>query len=903
MAQEPKDAVEVGAARVTICTFVPVKQVSRVQILTPADVCSMLELIQDITQLDNAELVSERLAKYPTQEQLDQKLRDEETLAERQRIAKEIGEGKRVPYRLDKVGLEESEQMQIWQNCLATVFEFFSNPLDEQFVGNEAADDVLSCMGKCFQALDCDADGLISLEDATKALTAAGCNATLAGFLADVLLFSVPIRVNEDGMTWDEFKRTLPPASVHDEELESLGECWFRLLQECRTPQEKAMRAVHIMQRQIGTVWLETNGQIRKEALEEHQDQEWFSQCVGIGAIFTFDDHGRILVCKVARPGPADGKLYGGDIIVAVNNIPLGSLGPGEAISKLINAGGVAGDVELKIERGAGVEVEIIARTCPKLPPPLPKFVLERDPLKGADGSIGMSSVLKIFRLFGIVPTALMESEVMLLCDVVDPTYVPQRDGEMIFSFENFKTLLTVMTESDKFYQNIKRMMTSVAARRCYAQLTQHETQLGALYIAMKLPRRNVPGGLSWIKVRYGHYVVHQRHSHQHLAFHTGAFNDMLSNIEMKIMSQFRNAKELLLADGLTQYFQACKQEQVMPQKQIYLQLLHMSPILKYEGPVLKVPDSLAMVAALHGNHHVQSLIITNAALAHAPIKALADIFEEKGALTLHLSKLDLSRNPLGSHKALRVPRTSAGAIGDIVRIVGCSRVLTELRLCGVGLGDGDARALCSCLVATSARAMTKIDFSDNQLTDRSAKPLSTVILKYERLLYLNLTGNWFTIRASEKLLKTVQQRERKEREEKERKRQIAAESLLPEPTPAPFIFIRKTGSAYGNAAISRSESASRLSRTESASSKENKEGERAPEPTESDIPADATARARFLLSTQSNRRTGLSRTIAAVTASVGTNEVSRVSTQNSNFNRMPSDESAFSRIASGLVF
>jgi hypothetical protein len=323
-----------------------------------------------------------------------------------------------------------------------------------------------------------------------------------------------------------------------------------------------------------------------------------------------------------------------------------------------------------------------------------------------------------------------------------------------------------------------------------------------------------------------------------------------------------------------------------------------MSPILKYEGPVLKVGESLAIVAALNGNHHVQSLILNNAALTDAPIKALADIFEEKGALTLHLSKLDLSRNPLGSHKALRVPRTSAGAIGDMVRIVGCSRVLTELRLCGVGLGDGDARALCSSLVATSARAMTKIDFSDNQLTDRSAKPLATVILKYERLLYLNLTGNWFTIRASEKLLKTVQQRERKEREEKERKRQIAAESLLPEPTAASFI--RKTGSAYGNATISRTGSASRLSRTESASSKGNKEGERAPEATDSDTPADATARARFLLSTQSNRRTGLSRTIAAVTASVGNNEISRLGTQNSNFNRMPSDQSVFSRIASG---
>jgi len=60
--------------------------------------------------------------------------------------------------------------------------------------------------------------------------------------------------------------------------------------------------------------------------------------------------------------------------------------------------------------------------------------------------------------------------------------------------------------------------------------------------------------------------------------------------------------------DGLSQYFDACKLCHVAPDVHITVQLLSMSPILKFDGHPLKENEAVAMMGGLRGNHHVQGM-------------------------------------------------------------------------------------------------------------------------------------------------------------------------------------------------------------------------------------------------------------------------------------------------------
>jgi len=86
--------------------------------------------------------------------------------------------------------------------------------------------------------------------------------------------------------------------------------------------------------------------------------------------------------------------------------------------------------------------------------------------------------------------------------------------------------------------------------------------------------------------------------------------------------------------------------------------------------------------------------------------------------------------------------------------------LLSELRISGVGLGDRDARAICDALVASRGTAISKLDFSNNFLGDRSSRGFRGVIRRCERLTYLNLTWNRFSTDGGAKILKAVVQRE-----------------------------------------------------------------------------------------------------------------------------------------------
>ena len=110
------------------------------------------------------------------------------------------------------------------------------------------------------------------------------------------------------------------------------------------------------------------------------------------------------------------------------------------------------------------------------------------------------------------------------------------------------------------------------------------------------------------------------------------------------------------------------------------------------------------------------------------------------------------------------------------MKIIGLSRVLSEIRLSGVGLGDRDGRALCKALVSTSGRAVSKLDLSNNFLGDSSSKSFAKLVLKYERLMYINLTWNRFSKSGTDVLQKAVARRHTEEEEEKQRQQRFMLE-------------------------------------------------------------------------------------------------------------------------------
>ena len=495
----------------------------------------LTELISEVTRLDDEAFVSTKLAQYPTQDELDQELRNEIEMARQKKIADEIARGKLQPYPLED-GYVESEQMKIWQSRLAEIFEFFVNPMAPQFISSEGLDDKSFLLGRCFRTLDCDQDGIISRADAQTALIRSGSTPEEAKYLTDVLMWTVPVRADDDGITWEEFSQ-IPPPYANGEEAESVGACWRLLLDDCKTPSQKVERAVQIQQRDIGRIWIEPNGAMR----DPDEMIDWNdSSDRGFGAIFTFDEDGRITVYHVARPGPADGKLWVGDIIVAINGESVERKGPGQVISRMIAAGADDAEVELKLQRDGNVEQEVVSARPPALPPRIPVIVKGKALLEMTGAEIGFSSLLKFLRMSAVLPKILQESELSLICQEVKLAHVPTSDGEMFFSFDEFKAVLIAVMGKDKFFSAAKEALTSQVGRRCFGRLHAREQRLGSLYIVMQLPRRMVPGGLGWIKIRYYRHVAIEMIHQQENFGHSSSFSDMHSNMEVRIMSQFQ---------------------------------------------------------------------------------------------------------------------------------------------------------------------------------------------------------------------------------------------------------------------------------------------------------------------------------------------------------------------------
>jgi len=92
----------------------------------------------------------------------------------------------------------------------------------------------------------------------------------------------------------------------------------------------------------------------------------------------------------------------------------------------------------------------------------------------------------------------------------------------------------------DKFFKSATEAITSQVGKRCFGRLHVSEQRLGALFIVMQLPRRIVPGGLGWVKIRYYRYVALAMAHQQESSGQTTSFSDMRSNIEVRIMSLFK---------------------------------------------------------------------------------------------------------------------------------------------------------------------------------------------------------------------------------------------------------------------------------------------------------------------------------------------------------------------------
>jgi hypothetical protein len=153
--------------------------------------------------------------------------------------------------------------------------------------------------------------------------------------------------------------------------------------------------------------------------------EEQHEACYGLGVLLSVDSQGMIAVAKVQRPGPADGKLWGGDVVYEVNGESLIGLQPGLAMCKVLGldeAGQEDGHVQLGVMRTDERICETVYR---RLPPPRGRFSAESVTKKRkARGRITVTDVCKMLRMLLVVPRIVGDDELAILIDSVSFLYM-----------------------------------------------------------------------------------------------------------------------------------------------------------------------------------------------------------------------------------------------------------------------------------------------------------------------------------------------------------------------------------------------------------------------------------------------------------------------------------------------
>ncbi|KAJ1495597.1 hypothetical protein T484DRAFT_1762040 [Baffinella frigidus] len=204
-----------------------------------------------------------------------------------------------------------SAQMQNWWGALGEVFVFMAEPGSAEF--KKGGTEIAPELAVLFEKIDEDQDSLISFKDATSFFGGAQ--------LAEVFMHCFAKQPGMDGIAWPDFIY-----QDYEGGAWGAGTMWMELLEATHLlPEKKLDSALRILQRHSIRPFIEAGG---LDTAKPNDDGDTLlgvdrseidhEQIPGLGVLLGADSTGKPVVLKVARPGPADGLLWKGDVIHSI---------------------------------------------------------------------------------------------------------------------------------------------------------------------------------------------------------------------------------------------------------------------------------------------------------------------------------------------------------------------------------------------------------------------------------------------------------------------------------------------------------------------------------------------------------------------------------------------------------
>ena len=652
-------------------------------------------------------------AKYPTEEDLAAQREAARLVVERRRAVDETAHGARVPYPLGDTN-ESSLLISNWRVSLLDAYNLFAQSPPPPSAASSApplAPEAARDLRQGFELLDADGDGFIGWDEAVAYFDSVA--------LAELFVITCagPASGNgvEQGVTWGEFTGGEP-----DGDEDAPGAVWLRLLAANEGAAARLREAALLLQ--LGPERYTTR-RARFDDIGAGSPDLIGQLPSGLGFLCDIGRGMELVVYEVACPGPADGRLFYGDVLLAVDGEPLEGLTPATALARLATPRRT-GQCEVEVRRdGTICKVE--------LQPPLLSVSTASPPgrvctPRRPDGLLPLSGLFRLATAFGLTPTVLSPGELMLRCDDLRPGHSLARDGPMEFGWDEVVgPLLGGIAEHDTCHE---RMATALAAsaQAVVARLVPGERRLGTLFMYLGVPRYDGPDGANWARRRHlrGLVALQRR----------GSGNRNASGITGVHDVRAWSAPDSLLGnDGLGEYLEACRALGVVPLRAFCEQTLALAPVLRLRGSAVPTRQAIALAAGLEANRHAQELHLDSTGLTPAGAVAIC----MAAARCRRLRVLNLSHNFLGGHLD-EDGSSCADVAAALARMVVEAGGLQELLLSGVGFRAAECRRLCDALV--SGGSLQRLDISSNFVGESGARDIARLIRANENIIYVNLS-------------------------------------------------------------------------------------------------------------------------------------------------------------------
>jgi hypothetical protein len=298
-----------------------------------------------------------------------------------------------------------------------------------------------------------------------------------------------------------------------------------------------------------------------------------------------------IVVAGVLSPGPADGRLFFGDVVAAVNAAALAGLSPLRAL-RLLLAPRPRPDRILAVRRdGETLRVEL------RLPPSGGGFggggvAARACATRAPRGRLSASGLFKLASAFGLVSAVLSAGALTLRVDALRPGHSLLRDGPLEFGWEDFRELVRGVAEDDECHERACALpagpagggsgdqAASAARARLLARLAPGERRLGALCLGLSFPRYDGPEGPGWVRGRFMR-AMEARRAAAEAAAGGGGGGGGGGPRDPRVWG---SSRALLEADGLHEYVEACRAMGLVPLRAVREQALSLSPVLRLSG-------------------------------------------------------------------------------------------------------------------------------------------------------------------------------------------------------------------------------------------------------------------------------------------------------------------------------